>query len=117
MKTLDYYLGLPWSYTIERRDDAGIYYFARVNELNCFSDGATPEEAVRNIADALKLHLESAIEDGAEIPEPVRPEDYKGQIAYRTKPEKHYKLAKEAQRRKVSINKLIDEAVDNILSA
>jgi antitoxin HicB len=117
VKGLEYYLNLPWSYSIEKRTDDGVYYFARVNELNCFSDGESPEEAMKIIGEALRSHLEAALESGIEIPEPVKPEDYKGQIAYRTKPEKHYKIAKEAQRRKISINKLIDEAVDSILSA
>jgi len=116
-KDMDYYLDLPWSYSVEKHTDDGVYYVARVNELQCFTDADTPEEAIHNIRDALKAHIEACIADGVEIPEPVNPADFKGQIPYRTKPEKHYKLAKEAQRRKISINKLIDEAVDAILSA
>jgi predicted RNase H-like HicB family nuclease len=116
-KTLDYYLSLPWSFSVEKRTDEGEYYLARVNELKCFSDGQTAVEAFSNIMEALKLHLETALEEGDPIQEPPKPEEYKGQIAYRTKPEKHYHLAKEAQRRQISINKLIDQAVDDILSA
>lgn len=116
-KNMEYYLNLPWSFTIERRNDDGIYFFAKVNELNCFSDGETIQEAMENIQEALKSHIIACLDAGIEIVEPVKPDDFKGQIAYRTKPEKHYRLAKEAQRRKISINKLIDEAVDNILSA
>jgi predicted RNase H-like HicB family nuclease len=108
---------LPWSYTIEKRNDDGVYYYARVNELNCFSEGQTMAEATLNIQKALEVHLEAAIEAGADIPKPLNLEDFKGQVSYRTKPEKHYRLAKEAQRKGISINKLIDSAVDDILSA
>lgn len=116
-KNLAYYLALPWSFSIEKRNDAGEYYFARVNELKCFSEGQTADEAMKNILEALKLHIETSIEEGTPIQEPPKPEEYKGQIAYRTKPEKHYQIAKEANRRNISINKLIDEAVDSVISA
>jgi predicted RNase H-like HicB family nuclease len=116
-KDLAYYLALPWSFNVEKRNDAGEYYFARVNELKCFSEGKTAEEAMGNIMEALRLHIEASIEEGTPIQEPPKPEDFKGQIAYRTKPEKHYQIAKEANRRNISINKLIDQAVDSLLSA
>lgn len=116
-KTLKDYLALPWSYTIEQRSDDGVYFYARVNELNCFTDGETMTEAIKNLEEALKAHIEAAIEAGVSLPEPVNPADYKGQISYRTNPATHYRMAKEAKRRNMSINKLIDEAVDRLLAS
>lgn len=117
IKTIEYYLNLPWSFTIERKDDDGIYYFARVNELKCFSDGKTMQEASENILEALKLHLEASLEEGQDIPEPLNPEEFKGRITYRTKPAKHLMLAKEANRRGITLNRLIDETIDEAFTA
>lgn len=37
----------------------------------CYSQGGTYEEAVKNINDAIRLHLEDRLADGEETPEPV----------------------------------------------
>jgi predicted RNase H-like HicB family nuclease len=115
-KSMDYYLGLPWTYYLETRNDDGVYCVAYINELDgCISHGASPEEAVINIREALQAYINSCLKHGDSIPEPLKKEDYKGQISYRTKPEKHYRLAMVAQRRGKSINKLIDEAIDKVI--
>ena len=46
-------------------------YIISVPELpGCMADGKTPEEAVRNAEEVIELWIESAREDGEEIPEP-----------------------------------------------
>lgn len=117
-KDLDYYTSLPWSFSAERKiDEDGICFLIKVNELKCFSEGETLEKASKNINEALKLHLMDALEKGEVIQEPPKPEEYKGRITYRTSPKKHYQLAKEASRKGITITKLIDRAIDNVLSA
>jgi predicted RNase H-like HicB family nuclease len=37
----------------------------------CYSQGETYEEAVANIKDAIRLHVEDRLADGEEIPQPV----------------------------------------------
>ena len=45
-------------------------YIISVPELpGCMADGKTPEEAVRNAEEVIELWIESAREDGEEIPE------------------------------------------------
>ena len=69
-KDLDYYLSLPWS--IEIKEDPNDGYFVQVKELEgCVSQGETKSEAEENIVDALKLWIESGLEDKQKIPEPV----------------------------------------------
>ncbi len=47
-------------------------YFASCPALQgCYSQGSTHEEAVRNIRDAIRLHVADRIADGEEISEPV----------------------------------------------
>jgi predicted RNase H-like HicB family nuclease len=37
----------------------------------CYSQGETYEEAMANIKDAMRLHLEDRLANGEEVPEPV----------------------------------------------
>lgn len=47
-------------------------YFVSCPSLQgCYSQGETYEEAVENIKDAIRLHIEDRLADGEEIPEPV----------------------------------------------
>ena len=47
-------------------------YFVSCPALQgCYSQGDTYEEAVANIKDAIRLHIEDCRADGEEIPEPV----------------------------------------------
>ncbi len=39
----------------------------------CFSGGGTPDEANRNLSEAMSLWIEFEIEHGHEIPEPIDP--------------------------------------------
>ena len=46
-------------------------FAATVPDLpGCISDGDTPEEAIANVADAIKVWLEAARELGRDIPHP-----------------------------------------------
>lgn len=112
MKNKEYYLSLNWTYRFIW-DEADKIYTASIAEIpDCLSHGDTIEEAVKNIKEALKQHIEIMIEDNMEIPEPVKPEDYKGSIAYRTTPQRHCKIARGARASGKSINKYIDELID-----
>lgn len=70
---LQRFVNLP--YKIHVVPDSGTYgeqqYFATVAELpGCESHGTTPEEAIRNVRDAMALYISSLLEDGLMPPEP-----------------------------------------------
>lgn len=45
-------------------------YYAYCPELQgCYSQGDTYEEAVKNIRDAIKLHIEDRLAEGEEVPQ------------------------------------------------
>jgi len=114
-KNLEYYLNLPWSYRFEWSDEDKCYV-ASISELKgCMSEGSTILEATEMIQDALKSYITNSLQYKDEIPEPLKPLNYKGKIPYRTTPDKHYKIAKRAKVLGISINALIDDAVDDIL--
>lgn len=57
-----------FSVIVEKDKDG---YFASCPELQgCYTQGDTYEEALANIKDAIKLHVEDRIEDDEEIPQP-----------------------------------------------
>lgn len=71
MKTIDYYLGLPYRLEIIQDPDEG-GYVARYPELpGCITTGETLESAAENAADAKKAWLEAALKDGTVIPVPA----------------------------------------------
>jgi len=109
-KDLQYYLDLPYTIMLQRiRDESGEYYFARVLELDgCQSDGDTPEEALKNIREAMEGYLEVKLEHSDPIPEPVPEEEaYSGKFVVRIPKSLHRRLAIEAQREGVSLNQYV----------
>ncbi len=40
---------------------------------------------------------------------------FKGNIAYRTTPERHYRIAREAEKRNLSLSQFIDGSIDSDL--
>ncbi|MCD7740190.1 MAG: type II toxin-antitoxin system HicB family antitoxin [Candidatus Gastranaerophilales bacterium] len=116
-KDLNYYLNLPWTYHIEWSNEDSCYVISIAELKGCKTEGGTLEEAVQMIADALHSHLSGCIEAGIEIPEPLKPVDYKGKIPYRTTSENHYKIAKRAKSLGISINAFIDGAVKEKLES
>lgn len=52
-------------------DDADGYFVSGPALQGCYSQGDTYEEAVENIKDAIRLHIEDHLADGEEILEPV----------------------------------------------
>jgi len=51
--------------------DTDGYYVYCPSLQGCYSQGDTYEEAVKNIKDAIRLHIEDRLGDGEEIPERV----------------------------------------------
>jgi antitoxin HicB len=70
MKTLDYYLSLPYTIAVTPDDGA---WFAEIKELSgCMTEVDTWEEILPAIEEAKRLWLELALERGREIPEPTQ---------------------------------------------
>ena len=72
LKNINYYLNLPWTYTIETTMDTGeLLYVVHVNELPYLStDAPSIEEAMKAIREVMIAVFEMDLKDGIEIPEP-----------------------------------------------
>ena len=105
-KNLEYYINLP--YRIEVIQDAGEEYsgwFARVVELpGCMTEADTFDELGENIKDAMRLWIETALEDGKTIPEPQPVETFSGKFIIRIPRSLHRELSEAAENEGVSLN-------------
>ncbi len=117
-KKIEDYLKLPWTYIVKTEREKGRSFFIiSVEELpGISSDGETLEEAYENVQEALHAAIALYIKLGDEIPVPIDKNRFKGNLAYRTTPQRHYQLAAEAKRRHVSLSKMLDYAVDHTLA-
>ncbi len=113
-KGLKYYMNLDWSYTIEQETYRGKrYYIICVNELpGICTDAESIEEGMQNIKDAIAGAIKLYLKNKEPIPEPIKKQHFKGNIAYRTTCERHYSIARLAKRMHKSISKTIDELID-----
>jgi len=67
------YLTLPYAIElVQDTDDAGRQgWVAEIEELpGCISQGATPEEAIANVRDAMLGWISVALENGRDFPQP-----------------------------------------------
>ncbi len=104
-KTLDYYLGLP--YTVEiRHDEDG--WFAKVQELpGCMTWADTFEGLGPMIEDAKRGWIEVGLEHGDPIPEPRDVEGYSGKVVLRMPKGLHRDLTRRAEKEGVSLNQFM----------
>jgi antitoxin HicB len=104
VKDLEYYAKLPYTIILERHDDQGTYWVARVAELpHCLIHADTPAEAVKEIEEVKLDWIQSNLEDGLPVPEPTSLK-YSGEIRVRMPPSLHQLLAQRARNEGVSLN-------------
>lgn len=86
-------------------------FLATVPKLpGCMSDGETPDEAFKNVQDAISCWIETAKELGRELPKPDKyktEDDFSGKLTLRMPKILHKMIAEQAEREECSINQLI----------
>ena len=105
-KGLEYYLALPYRYEIIPAEEGG--YIGLVPDLpGCITQGETLTGVISMIEDAKRAWLETALEEGIDIPEPVgHDEDYSGKFVVRVPKSLHRDLVRKAREENVSLNQL-----------
>ncbi|EAX46801.1 protein of unknown function UPF0150 [Thermosinus carboxydivorans Nor1] len=105
-KKLEYYLALPYRFEVIPAEEGG--YVGTVPDLpGCITQGETLTEVIAMIEDAKRVWLETAIEEGIDIPEPVgHDEDYSGKFVVRVPKSLHRELVRKAKEENVSLNQL-----------
>jgi len=105
-KDLDYYLNLPYNFIIRKVvDESGTYYYGKVLELDgCQSTGDTIEELNESLREALEGYIETKLEVGIDLPEPMLTNDSSGKFVVRLPKSLHRRLSVEAELEGVSLN-------------
>ncbi|RPI87345.1 MAG: toxin-antitoxin system HicB family antitoxin [Chloroflexi bacterium] len=107
------YLKLPYTIEVVRDDDyENPGWVARVKELTgCITQGDTFEELQEMIEDSMRLWIETALEDGEEIPVPRQEEKHSGKFIVRVPRSLHRELVETAEKEGVSLNMYISTAL------
>lgn len=104
-KDMAYYMALPYREVIEA-DPAGGYVGYVAEWKGCITQAETKAELLDALDDAKKCWLTAALEEGLNIPEPAREEDFSGRFNLRIPKSLHKRLAMSAKAEGVSLNQL-----------
>lgn len=104
MTSLEY----PFAMSPLSEDEGGGYLIEFPDLPGCISDGATPEEALRNGADAVECWIEAMREAGKPIPAPSKAAVSKRTIAVAN--HIYQEFAEEAQRQGLSVETIASAA-------
>lgn len=104
------YMAKPYSRVVVPHPSGGC--FAEVLELpGCFTQGDTPEEAVKNLEGAMSGWLSAALDAGQAIPEPLALRGYSGHVALRMPKSLHREAVRRAELEGMSLNQYLVAAV------
>lgn len=104
MKTIDYYMKLPYKMEIVPEIEEGGFVAMFPDLPGCITVGDTINEVISNIIDAKKAWIEAELEEGRKIPEPKDINDYSGQFKLRLPKSLHRILAENSKREGISMN-------------
>lgn len=111
---VEHYANLPYTVVIERCNDQGTYYVARVVELpDLLMTGDTPTEAVTELENVKRDWIKTHLELGNKMPEPLNLRSHSGNIRVRMEPSLHSSLAFMAELEGVSLNQYITSALSH----
>jgi predicted RNase H-like HicB family nuclease len=111
------YLKKPYSRILIPDFESGGFAAQILEFPGCFSEGKTPQKAYQNLEEAAYNWLESAIEQGMEIPAPFSAESYSGKVALRMPKSLHRQAMAIAKREGVSLNQFLVSAVASCVGA
>ena len=104
MKTVEYYMSLPYKMEIVADEDEGGFVASFPDLPGCLTCGETAERAAENANDAKRAWIEAALEDQVEIAEPMKLSAYSGQFKLRLPKTLHKTLAEHARAEGISMN-------------
>lgn len=115
--TVAAYLAMPYTRMLVPDAEEG-GFIAEVLELpGCITEGETPEEAYRNLDDAMGGIIAVLLEGGRAVPAPIGLKEYSGRFPLRMSTELHREAATRAQAEGISLNQWIAQSMANTLAA
>ena len=104
MRTVEYYMSLPYKMEIIPDNEEGGFVATFPDLPGCITIGETMEEVIQNIIDAKRAWIEAELQSGNAIPEPDELKKYSGQFKLRIPKTLHRQLAEQSKVEGVSMN-------------
>ena len=104
MKTIEYYMSLPYRLEILPDPDEGGYVARYLDLPGCITVGDSMESVAKNAEDAKREWLTAAMENSTQIAEPVDMAGYSGKFKLRIPKSLHRRLAEHSKEEGVSMN-------------
>lgn len=114
-RSLDYYESLNYRLNFYFSEEDKVWVVEYPELPGCIAHGETKEEALANADTAKRDWLRVLSETDRPIPEPRAQLEYSGRLLLRMPKSVHERLAKEAERENVSLNKLIVQIISEEL--
>lgn len=113
-QTLEHYMSLHYPVKLIPREN-GSYFAIHPDLQGCMAQGATADEAVRNLRDSREVWIEARLKGGHAIPEPAAEDEYSGKFLLRMSSRLHAGLAEAAANQNLSLNQLINNVLSEYL--
>ena len=104
MKTIEYYMKLPYRLEILPDPDEGGFVIQYPDLPGCLTTCETMEDVLAEAEDAKRSWIAAAMESGIQIPEPESLRDFSGQFKLRIPKSLHRTLAEHAKAEGTSMN-------------
>jgi antitoxin HicB len=107
---------VPYPVTLVRDEEEAGAWVATIDALaGCSARGSSPDEALEHVASAAAQWLETARQEGRDVPEPKTAQSHSGRLLLRMPQTMHAELARAAERERVSLNQFITDALAGAL--
>jgi len=115
-KNLKYYMDLNYKIEIIKDLEEGGFTLSCPELKGCFTCAETLQQGYEMIEDAKKSWFMACLEEGIQIPEPNRIENYSGQFKLRLPKSLHKTLAERSKQEGISMNQYCLYLLSNRLS-
>lgn len=116
VKTVEEYVNRQYRYVVIAEREGG--YFIKYPDLpGCVSQVDTEDEVGQAAVEIKRLWIESAFDDGIEIPDPSFPEEASGKFNLRLPKSLHRRLVEVAEEEGVSLNQMVVSLLSERLAA
>ncbi len=100
----------------KKAEDGSTYWTAAYPSIpGCIGGGDTVEEAISEAKENLEIYLDYLQEEHKKIPDDDYKNEYSGKIALRISKSTHKRLAEISDNEGISINSLINNAIENYI--
>jgi predicted HicB family RNase H-like nuclease len=96
-----------YSYRAEWSEEDGVFIAKAIEVPYILAHALTPEGAITEVKEPLSIALQSMLDEGLDLPEPISLHKFKGKFLVRATPELHKEITIQAAESGVSVNQFV----------